>query len=44
MYHMKIFNMKFMFIPILKKVLEDINKGEYITHKEAMERLKKWLK
>ncbi len=28
----------------IEKGLEDINKGEYITHKEAMERLKKWLK
>ena len=28
----------------IEKGLEDINKGEYITNKEAMERLKKWLK
>ena len=28
----------------IEKGLEDINKGDYIPHKEAMERLKKWLK
>lgn len=28
----------------IEKGLDDINRGEYIHHKEAMERLKKWLK
>ena len=28
----------------IEKKLEDINKVDYTPHKEAMERLKKWLK